>query len=1488
MESRNQRISIGSVIFILMLFAAVAVIRPVYIRVGNALSSLERQLVEKAESLTGFSFSYQSLSPSILSAIGIKGIVVTDRTSGKKMAEIRHVTVAYRFGDLFSANPAYAVRSVTVNGVTVEYDMLSDKETFMRLVSVFRKDDAEQSDRAARHFDLRTFNIDLPFLVQVKNLSFHYSDVHNDVLATLKNLSLRNSFNASGITARGNGRARYFTPHLAAGGKPIVMAVNFDINGTIMPEIDGSSAMVRLSGAGNADATVSQMDVLVNYDDFVLQMRSMRSVLPYAAVARQDFRHKSFSVSGSFDHFNPYQLVRIQRAPRYIQVFSGTRLTGTASFSYADHDIAYETDLFADVTPSLLGGDVRLRAVVAGSKDYVRFGTLSTTGSVVQAQFSGDFDIKKIQPSGMLSCDYYVLPNGNALSGEVYFDPLAEGFMLFSPQLFLGDRNLSAFEATLVPRNRSIDVTASFSDYAHLDYEEAGQVTVSGSCVFEQQPYIQAQVSVHNVFLDSAALLGAFFARERQAQAITALAPSLAPYIMADPFDIYLWSDFREFTFNAPLCLVANTTKDREMLLFGANGSNQTVQLTQFDLQFGSVSANAAMTADFSSGFDNFSFFGDFVVNAVPYRFNGRYDSGWLSVAGDYDFDAMVAFGDDRFGSVRFASLPVSLGKIIGSLSTNATFSWTDTGDFTVELVQFEAEDSSGFFRANPRVACAGTLNRYGFMMHDLTYADEVSLLHGSGNVLWNMNGRMFDSVHIDLNAESTTTRERIALLADVTNPGRRAFSADAIKNDFYFTAQADLELFPLARFLGEQNADNTLSASATASGTVRDPFVSLNVRNVSAGLYGSSLVAHGNAVLDDSGVSVEGLTASWAQLKVTDARAQFNPADFSGTATIPFSGTVLNESFSVPLTVSVVGVPPVEKWRPPQYYTVSLRSASVSGGLFPAPFAFDLSLMRVPGRFDLLSQDGDGIAATWFDGGMVTARFGDDMPVQLELAGQVSPRHLDLAITDLRSDLADLASVVTIPFITISQGNVRGSLTISGMPADPEFDGALVIDNPAFAIPLVSKAVFRADRIAAAVVQSVLTVPPTKCATKTGAVYVDARVEFNRWKIGLIDLGLRTPERNYVPVDMTLPLIRYKGSVGLDDLNITLEGTDMTVSGRIEPNDADVEVVLSSLQDTLSGTDFFSLFSSRRNDDAAEGQQPSAIMVSADLGIRIGQRVQMLFNPFLRGIVVPNTMLALTFDGASGNFSLKGDVALRGGQIVWLNRNFYMKEGRIVFNETQDLIDPRVTVRAETRERDTNGSPVTITLSAVNQPVSAFTPQFSASPAKSEAEIMTLLGQVITADAESAGQFGGAAGDMLLQSVVINRIENALRETLRFDIFSIRTNFLQNVVKVNTDRNFADRRASFSNYFDNSAVYIGKYFGSSLYADALMHWTYDDTKSGDSGSVGNLVFQPEFSLEMASPFVNIRWGIAPNIEAIQNNLWVPSTSITLSWKFSF
>ena len=231
------------------------------------------------------------------------------------------------------------------------------------------------------------------------------------------------------------------------------------------------------------------------------------------------------------------------------------------------------------------------------------------------------------------------------------------------------------------------------------------------------------------------------------------------------------------------------------------------------------------------------------------------------------------------------------------------------------------------------------------------------------------------------------------------------------------------------------------------------------------------------------------------------------------------------------------------------------------------------------------------------------------------------------------------------------------------------------------------------------------------------------------------------------------------------------------------------------------------------------------------------------------------------------------------------------MKEGRIVFNETQDSIDPKVTVRAETRERDENGNMVTITLSANNQPVSTFNPTFTATPAKSEREIMNLLGQVISADSSGAGEFGGAFGDLFLQSTVMRRVENTLRELLNFDIVSIRTNVVQNSLKLSMDESTNNKQLSVGNFMDNSTVYVGKYFGSSIYLDSMLHWTYDEHKIDNGSSVNGLVFQPEIGFEMASPFANIRLQVAPDIDSLQKgllNTWVPSTSMTLSWKFAF
>ena len=144
------------------------------------------------------------------------------------------------------------------------------------------------------------------------------------------------------------------------------------------------------------------------------------------------------------------------------------------------------------------------------------------------------------------------------------------------------------------------------------------------------------------------------------------------------------------------------------------------------------------------------------------------------------------------------------------------------------------------------------------------------------------------------------------------------------------------------------------------------------------------------------------------------------------------------------------------------------------------------------------------------------------------------------------------------------------------------------------------------------------------------------------------------------------------------------------------------------------------------------------------------------------------------------------------------------------------------------------------------------------------------------------------------MQSLAFRKVENTLRDLLNFDIFSIRVTALQNALTQSSSNNQKndDNKYSIGNFFDNTTVYIGKYFGSFIYVDSLMRWSYDEDKIAEGTSATGLIFQPEIGFEMQSPFANLRLDIAPDVSNNQNllssNLWVQATSFTLSWKLNF
>ena len=185
-------------------------------------------------------------------------------------------------------------------------------------------------------------------------------------------------------------------------------------------------------------------------------------------------------------------------------------------------------------------------------------------------------------------------------------------------------------------------------------------------------------------------------------------------------------------------------------------------------------------------------------------------------------------------------------------------------------------------------------------------------------------------------------------------------------------------------------------------------------------------------------------------------------------------------------------------------------------------------------------------------------------------------------------------------------------------------------------------------------------------------------------------------------------------------------------------------------------------------------------MIVRTNLKVYLGTHVTLALEPLLRCVLVPNTFLTVKIDTSSQIYEVDGKINLKSGDIAYLNRNFYIREGSIKFNP-QNIANPLLSIQAEIRERDSEGENVRIILSAQNQYLLDFNPKFSSIPIKSEREIRELLGQIVLADSQNVSDLIFAASDYYIQSAVGRSIENKLREILNFDILSIRTNVLQN-----------------------------------------------------------------------------------------------------------
>lgn len=1552
MKKTRVKQLLGLLIFFLIFLGCFIILKPAYDRVSFLLKKNVDEVSKKIENEYGFSISYDSFSLSIFSSLNIKKINIVDTHDDNEILEIKKVVLRYDFlklislvlspknKDLFITEKIKdGLKDLTIDGVNfdINADTLAFLKRFQDNGDNARKTSRDSTEKSERNFPVTSAekseaevvsigsttaqrpevspilnNVanlisSFPIDVFIKNVHIQYYFGDKLFDAFLKRLNLASVQEKNQLNLQTLGSAI-----LTDEGKNKNYSAVFSLDGNLNEKFDGSVLNVKFSDITDGNFRLNRLNLRFNYNDKIASFRTIQNAFPFYLQGSFNVASKDADLSLRTENLTLSNVVSVRsETPLWEKINAlALSLAFQATYNTENSELNYNSEGNLSLAPvtstkkseknstvtsiekneknspmtstknsEVVSATPRLRSATtsqrptsahflfSGNDKHFNLETLDINSDNLNASANGDLVFRGLKFNGNANLYNYTLPNGGVISTELYFNELENGFMCFAPQVLLDEKSFSAMQLSVLPQKDSIDFSFEISDYAHYDTETPGTLKIDGSYLLDTK-YLQASVNASSFYLDSIAQTGAFFARKRPIPEFT----FLKPYLLNT--EIFVSSDLKTLSYNVPYIVVANSKKDNQFFYISLDGNNSSLQLSQFDFitngKIIKLSGMAEKLPDEDAAFVML----DANFGTIPYHFSGKLNADGGSLSGDYGF----AFdfhksGDARFdGSLSVDNLPVDFSKAIFAFSLDTAFSYSPDDSFKFSLARFFMQEAGGSLFFAPKLELTNaSVTKYGAFLNKIKYSDIFSELEGKAETMWNVNDGIFDSVKFSGEMKGTKNNEEIAIQFDASNPDRLELSKDFFLHSMYLNSQLVFKDFELNRFSKETNDKNLLNAIVIATGTLDNPYLGLNVDSLSFKSGKQSVTASANAFVEEKVFKLENASLKYNRINVSDISASFDLSTFAGKLSCVFDTTVLKKTIHAPIEISLSEAYIPEGKLLPSEIAANINIPEVSGTFILKPFAFQATLLHSNDSTAFFTSDDIGISGSISNSGEIAATIADGKPLKFNASGKISDK-IDIDINNLSVSPAPILSHIDIPRFRLHDGTVTGSAKITGMTKDPDFSGDLSVDNVDFTLPTIISAHVTVPHADAFLNHQELVIPEIVGAVKgKHPINGTLGVYFEGWKFDKLDVHVATPENSFAPVDLAIEFVKAKGMAGAD-INVTIDSDKyIDVVGKVTAKDANL---VTKIQDIAN-------------------RKPSeeVYIVRTDLQFSILQHCTFNFEPVLRAVFTPNSDFSLKFDAESGVIQMDGIINIRSGDVAYLNRNFYIKSGVLRFNPNETTFNPMISFSAEAREKDEKNNNVRLILTANNQYIFDLNPQISSIPALSEREMNQMLGNVAGGDSENVGNFLVAAGDYAIQSTVGRIVENKLRDWLHLDILSIRTSILQNALKINlpSDVKSSYRKSNeIGNYFDNSTVYIGKYFGSYLYADALLHWSYDGTIVDDKMTAGGLAFKPEIGIELESPIGNIRWNMAPDFNAFAHNKFASSTSVTLSWKWAF
>jgi hypothetical protein len=1493
-ENRLTRIISSILVFTVLVAVTVLIVRPLQRDLFAKMTALRDDLMGRGEAFLGMKIEYSSMGPSIFSALDIRGIRVYG-SAPDPVISLARLRVSFSLLDILRGKGLGALSLIRLDkpALSLDFDHAGDWEALLAKagkqgggVSGAVPDDSFENWLAGFSGDIT---------LKIRGGGCRVLGGGNSF--SVAGVSLDTAIRGSLITMKGKAEGTAFLETFL--GRPMAMGLSGRFGGELDTRLrEGKLALAVPSfyGDGFSFSTL-QFDVTLDTEKIEIQKaggrfsggaNSFDLSLGYAFTARRFF--------GRFEgrDFTPRMLLSLSGPWKEYDSFLGLSVTGPASFEAGlPGGVSYTLDLSGDLGVLFPMSGVSYAVTATGNEEYARFRRLLLTFPQGDIQYAGSLDFKTLSPNGTLSVHDFSLASG---IGSPDSEGGADGYMInadltvnsygrtvtvFGDSVSMGSVLFTALDADIEREGGGF--TFDFSalrvfDEASSGGVRIGRLSMEGSLDYEPR-HLQASLILDSFSVDD--ILRIF----RPLALVPAL-PEPAALIAADASvttEIFITTDFDQILYNAPrFVLVYQEGQGEIVALSSISGTNRRFDLNESRIILTGSAAEL-------SGFEVSGFLDFYNPNDVSFSLRASYqdtsyyldgailDQRSLSVQGSYGLAVYMSGtpGGGYSGYAEAASIPIPFRKQFFRLGFLSSLRYDSPQSWSADLARLEISELATPASSSASLRLAGRADQNGILFHDVVFDDGRGELFGRAALSWGEGGE----------AEPEVPVPEIAGPEPPAGPDRPLISLSLRLEDGQGGETYNLEgkyedgLLEL-RLLGREMQLGRVSAAvpnALAAGEGRVRWTGDGAYEVAVTLssltarYNENLItlsAQGSITEDEIGI--RNLRMSYGNLEAEFPLFRLNRRDSGVWVRGQLRGIALGRRIEGSFTAEA-DFEPFESW-----FALGEVLDSFSGAVNVEQLRLDTLDVSEPFRLafsrneSLISLSGgprDMLRFSITGGGSFYAGFSYPSPIRGAVTGTVTANRIDARASNLYVDLTALGRL--LPYkdtVALTGGLVNASVDIRGPLGDPEFFGTAQGNSIRLAIPQYLDAELGPVPMTVILEGNEMRFGPVNVPAGKGAGMVSGWFRFDRWIPDTFSIDINSSGEYPVPFDFEILGIIARGSAS-GSMNVSMRDSRLLLSGKLLGEDT--EIILDAQGITA----------------AMDQPGSDSIGIIADFTLITGRKVEFFWPtadyPLLQASAAAGLEIKITSDSETGRFSITGDIDLRSGSLYYGQRSFYIREGALFFNENEIQFDPRITVRAETRDRTDDG-PVTISMIVDNAPLMNFTARFEANPPLSQVEILSLMGQTLTGRPAEGGEgarvqnivFSGV--NFLSQSIVFRRLERIIRRFTRLDMFTFRSSIVQNFITSRWDPVDNARRG---NYFDNTAVFIGKYFSSDMFLQGSVLLQYDENKL----DMGGYTFETDLGIELRSPLFDIRWSIAP----LKYETFFDA-SFTLTWRWLF